>query len=227
MKKRKILTDGMFANNAAFALFLGLCPTLATTKSFMSALGMGIAVLVTLLLTNTAISAIRRWVPNEIRIPVLIVIIATIVTVIEMFMQAFMYDLSQTLGVYLSLIVVNCIILGRAEAYAMKNTVVDSFFDALGTGIGFLIGLIALALAREFLGTGGLVFSSLLSGKVLWSFQLIPSAYTIPLFTDAAGAFIMFGLLAALINYVTVKVSDNKKAKLAALKKAAAEGGQA
>lgn len=224
MKKRKIFTDGILANNAAFALFLGICPTLATTKSFMSAFGMGIAVLATLILTNTAISAIRRFVPNEIRIPVLIVIIATIVTVIEMFMQAFMFDLSQTLGVYLSLIVVNCIILGRAEAFAMKNSVADSFFDALGTGIGFLGGLVVLALARELIGTGGIVFSSLLSGKVLLSLQIIPSAYAIPLFTDAPGAFIMFGLLVGLINFISVKVSDNNKKKAAALK--AAAGGQ-
>lgn len=225
MKKRKIITDGIIANNAAFALFLGMCPTLATTKSLMSALGMGIAVLVTLLLTNSAISAVRKWVPNQIRIPILIVIIATIVTVIEMLMQAFMYDLSQTLGVYLSLIVVNCIILGRAEAFAMKNNVVDSFLDALGTGIGFLIGLLALAFMREFLGTGGLVFSSLFTGKELWSFQLIPTEYTIPLFTDSAGAFIMFGILVALIGFVSDKISVKKKAKAAAALKAAAQGG--
>lgn len=217
MKKRKIFIDGIFANNAAFVLFLGMCPTLATTKSFMSAFGMGIAVIATIILTNVAISAIRRWVPNEIRIPVLIVIIASIVTIIEMLMQAFMYDLSQTLGVYLSLIVVNCVILGRAEAFAMKNNVFDSFLDALGTGIGFLAGLLALALAREFLGTGGLAFSSLLTGKELWSFQLIPNNYVISLFVDAPGAFIMFGLLAALINFVGFKVAENKKKKALAL----------
>lgn len=217
MKKRKIFIDGIFANNAAFVLFLGLCPTLATTKSFMSAFGMGIAVIATIILTNVAISAIRKWVPNEIRIPVLIVIIASIVTIIEMLMQAFMYDLSQTLGVYLSLIVVNCVILGRAEAFAMKNNVFDSFLDALGTGIGFLAGLLALALAREFLGTGGLAFSSLLTGKELWSFQLIPDNYVISLFVDAPGAFIMFGLLAALINFVGFKVAENKKKKALAM----------
>lgn len=226
MKKRKIFLDGIFANNAAFMLFLGMCPTLATTKSFMSAFGMGIAVIATIILTNVAISAIRKWVPNEIRIPVLIVIIATIVTVIEMFMQAFMYDLSQTLGVYLSLIVVNCIILGRAEAFAMKNNVFDSFLDALGTGLGFLGGLVVLSVAREFLGTGGLAFSSLLTGKVLWSFQLIPTNYTIPLFVDAPGAFIMFGLIAALINFIVMKLNENKKKKALALKTAAAAGGQ-
>lgn len=213
MKKRKIFLDGIFQNNAAFMLFLGMCPTLATTRSFMSALGMGIAVIATIILTNVAISAIRKWVPNEIRIPVLIVIIASIVTIIEMLMQAFMFDLSQTLGVYLSLIVVNCIILGRAEAFAMKNNVFDSFLDALGTGIGFLGGLIILSLAREFLGTGGLAFTSLLTGEALWSFQIIPNNYVIPLFTDAPGAFIMFGLIAALINFIAFKVSENKKKK--------------
>lgn len=222
MKKHKIFTDGIFANNAAFILFLGMCPTLATTKDFMSALGMGIAVLATLILTNTAISAVRKWVPNEIRIPILIVIIATIVSVIEMLMQAYMFDLSQTLGVYLSLIVVNCIILGRAEAFAMKNTVLDSFLDALGTGIGFLAGLVVLSIFREFIATGGLAFSSLLTGQKLWSFQLIPTAYTIPIFSDAPGAFIMFGLLVGLLNFIVMKVTESKKKKEAAL----AAGGQ-
>lgn len=229
MKKRKIFTDGIFANNAAFMLFLGMCPTLATTKSFMSALGMGIAVIATIIITNVAVSAIRRFVPHQIRIPVLIVIIASTVTVIEMLMQAFMFDLSQTLGVYLSLIVVNCVILGRAEAFAMKNNVFDSFLDALGTGIGFLLGLLALAFAREFLGTGGIAFSSLLSGKELWSFQLIPDNYVIPLFVDASGAFIMFGLLAALINFVVLHIAEKKKKKAALAKAsgtASSEGGK-
>ncbi|OQC11531.1 MAG: Electron transport complex protein RnfE [Tenericutes bacterium ADurb.Bin087] len=228
MKKRKIIVDGIFANNAAFMLFLGMCPSLATTNSFMSALGMGIAVLATLILTNVAISALRRFVPNEIRIPVLIVIIATTVTIIEMLMQAYMFDLSQTLGVYLSLIVVNCIILGRAEAFAMKNTVLDSFLDAVGTGIGFLLGLLALAFAREFLGTGGIAFSSLLTGQHIWSFQLIPDGYTITLFQESSGAFIMFGLIVALINAVVAKINDNKKKKAAAARaaKLATEGGK-
>lgn len=227
MKKRKIFVDGIFANNAAFMLFLGMCPALATTNSFMSALGMGIAVLATLILTNVAISAIRRWVPNEIRIPVLIVIIATTVTIIEMLMQAYMFDLSQTLGVYLSLIVVNCIILGRAEAFAMKNSVLDSLIDALGTGIGFMLGLLALSFAREFLGTGGIAFSSLLTGQPIWGFQLIPDGYTIPLFQELSGAFIMFGLIVALINAIVTKINDNKKKKAAAAKLAvAAEGGK-
>lgn len=229
MKKRKIFIDGIFANNAAFMLFLGMCPALATTSSFMSALGMGIAVLATLILTNVVISAIRRWVPNEIRIPVLIVIIATTVTIVEMLMQAYMFDLSQTLGVYLSLIVVNCIILGRAEAFAMKNNVLDSLIDAVGTGIGFMLGLLALAFAREFLGTGGIAFTSLLTGQPIWGFQIIPDNYTIGLFQESSGAFIMFGLIVALINFVVAKISENKKKKEAAAKaaaKLAAEGGK-
>lgn len=228
MKKRKIFLDGIFANNAAFMLFLGMCPALATTNSFMSALGMGIAVLATLILTNVVISLIRKIVPNEIRIPVLIVIIATTVTIIEMLMKAYMFDLSQTLGVYLSLIVVNCIILGRAEAFALKNSVLDSLLDALGTGIGFMLGLIALAFAREFLGTGGIAFTSLTTGQVLWKFQIIPDGYTISLFQESSGAFIMFGLIVALINVIVNKVSDNKKKKAAAAKAAslAAEGGK-
>lgn len=215
MKKQKIFTNGIFSGNAPLALFLGLCPILATTTSFSSAFGFGIAILVTLILTNTSISAIRRYVPSQIRIPVLIVIITTIVTVIEMFMHAYMFDLSQTLGVYLSLIAVNCIILGRAEAFAMKNTVLDSLLDGIGTGIGFILSLSVIALLREFLGTGGLVFTSLLTGKELWSFVLIPSDYVISIFVTGPGAFLVFGLLVALINVATTKHSEHLKRKKA------------
>ncbi len=224
MKKSKVFKDGLLSNNAVFALFLGMCPTLATTKTFMGALGMGLAVIVTLILTNVLVSLVRKIVPNEIRIPVLIVIITTVVSIVEMSMTALMFDLAQTLGVYLSLVAVNCIILGRAEAFAMKNTVADSFFDALGTGLGFLGGLLILSFFREFIGTGGLVFSSLFTGKVLWSFQLIPDAYTIPIFTQSSGAFIMFGLLVGLLNFIIAKVGEHKKNKAAVLK--AAEVGE-
>ncbi|HZJ89363.1 MAG TPA: electron transport complex subunit RsxE [Bacilli bacterium] len=223
MKKRKIFTAGLFENNAAFMLFLGLCPTLAVTTSLVSAFGMGIAVLVTVIITNVAISLLRKYIPNEIRIPVLIVIIASTVTIIELLMQAYMFDLSQTLGVYLSLIVVNCVILGRAEAFAMKNGPVDSALDAIGTGLGFLGGLLLLAFFRELLGTGGFTFTSLTTGNHLYTLQIIPKEYAFSLFVDAPGAFIMFGLLAAGINYV-IKLHQANKIKRAA--KLAAEGGK-
>lgn len=218
MKRRKILTAGLFQNNAAFMLFLGLCPTLATTTSLVSAFGMGIAVLFTIIITNVAISLLRKIVPNEIRIPVLIVVIASTVTIVELLMKAFMFDLSQTLGVYLSLIVVNCIILGRAEAFAMKNGPLDSALDAIGTGIGFLGGLLLLAFFRELLGTGGFTFSRLTTGEHLFTLQIIPKDYAFSIFADAPGAFIIFGLLAAGINYIVKITQANKIKKAAALK---------
>ncbi len=217
MKKSKIITDGIFQNNAAFMLFLGICPTLATTSNVVTAFGMGIAVLFTIILTNVSISLVRKIVPNEIRIPVLIVIIATIVSVLEMLMNAFLFSLFQSLGVYLSLIVVNCIILGRAEAFAMKNNPLDSMLDALGTGLGFLGGLLLLAFFRELLGTGALAFTSLVSGELLFKLTIFPKEYALTLFSNAPGAFIMFGLLAAAINYIVTLVNKRKaeKAKLA------------
>jgi electron transport complex protein RnfE len=214
-KNSKIIVDGIFSNNAVFMLFLGLCPALATTSSVVDAFGMGLAVLVTIILTNIAISLLRNFIPNEIRIPVLIVIIATIVTVVEMLMKAFLFDLSQTLGVYLSLIIVNCIILGRAEAFAMKNNPLASFFDALGTGVGFLGALIILAFFRELIGTGAIVIKSLTTGQVIFKLPLFEK-YAISLFTKAPGAFIMFGLLVALVSFITTKIKERqtKKAKL-------------
>lgn len=223
-KKGKIVLDGMFQNNTAFMLFLGMCPTLATTTNLVDAFGMGLAVLVTIILTNVVISSVRKFVPDQIRIPVLIVIIATIVTVIEMLMQAFLFDLSQTLGVYLSLIIVNCMILGRAEAYAMKNNPLDSFFDAVGTGLGFLGGLLLLAFFRELVGTGGFAFKSLVSGELLYTLEIFPKKFAISLFVQAPGAFIMFGLLVGLLSFVVTKIKENKIKKEQA-KTLASEGG--
>lgn len=221
MKKSKVITDGIFQNNAAFMLFLGICPTLATTSNIVTAFGMGIAVLFTIILTNVSISLVRKIVPNEIRIPVLIVIIATIVSVLEMLMNAFLFSLFQSLGVYLSLIVVNCIILGRAEAFAMKNNPFDSFLDAVGTGLGFLGGLLLLAFFRELLGTGALSFNSLISGENLFTLRIFKEKYALTLFSSAPGAFIMFGLLAAAVNFTVSQINNRKvrKAKEAAANK--------
>lgn len=213
MKKSKIITDGILQNNPAFMLFLGMCPTLATTSNVVDAFGMGLAVLFTIILTNVSISLVRKIVPNEIRIPVLIVIIATIVTVLEMLMNAFMVSLYQSLGVYLSLIVVNCIILGRAEAFALKNNPLDSFLDALGTGIGFLGGLLLLSFFRELLGTGAISFKSLITGVQFFELRIIPKQYAISLFSSAPGAFIMFGLLAAGVNFTVTQIKNHKVAK--------------
>lgn len=224
MKKSKILTASIFQNNAAFMLFLGMCPTLATTSNVVSAFGMGLAVLFTIILTNVSISLVRKIVPNEIRIPVLIVIIATIVSVLEMLMNAFVFSLYQSLGVYLSLIVVNCIILGRAEAFAMKNNPLDAFLDALGTGIGFLGGLLLLAFFRELLGTGAIAFRSIITGAEIFTLRIIPQQYALSLFSSAPGAFIMFGLLAAGINYSVTQIKKHHRAKTVKLAMAAQSG---
>jgi electron transport complex protein RnfE len=216
---KSIFLDGIIKNNPVFVLFLGMCPVLATTSSFSSALGMGIAVVVVLTMTNIIISLIRKIVPNDIRIPVYIVVIATVVTIVEMFMKAFMADLAATLGVYLSIIVVNCVILGRAEAFASQNNVGRSILDGLGTGIGFLLALVLIALFREVIGTGAIEFVGLFSGKVLFRLPLFEK-YAINLFVGNAGAFIMLGLLIALINMFT-SVHEKRLLKLEAKKEEA------
>lgn len=219
MKKTKIFTSGIFSSNPIFVLFLGMCPVLATTSSFSTAFGMGLAVTSVLMLTNILISSIRKIVPNEVRIPVYIVVIATVVTIIEMIMKAFTPDLASTLGIYLSIIVVNCIILGRAEAFASKNTVFESFLDGVGTGIGFLLGLLVISFLREIIGTGGLTFQEPFANTIVFKFQLFPQEYAISLFTQNAGAFLMLGLVAAAISALKgpiQKIKDNQaKKKLA------------
>ena len=222
MKKVKEIFSKALKENPIFALFLGLCPVLAVSNSFDSAFGMSLAVIVVLAITNTIISAIRKIVPNEIRIPVYIIIIATVVTVVKMLMSAFMAPVYNSLGVYLSLIVVNCIILGRAEAYASKNTVLDSLFDAISMGFGFLFAICSIALVREFLGTSGLVFTNPFNGKEIFSFVIAEGKYAIGILTAPSGAFLMFGLLAALVNGISISKANKQKEKELAAKKAAA-----
>lgn len=217
-EKLKIVTSGIFQGNPTFVLFIGMCAVLAVTNTFSSAFGMGIAVIAVLILSNVIISLIRKLVPDDIRIPVYIVVIAVVVTVIQMFMEAFTADLAATLGVYLPLVVVNCIILGRAEAYANKNTVLDSFLDGVGTGLGFLAAVSAVSIIREIVGTGAFGFTDPFTNTVLFQVQLFPSQFAIPIFVQNAGAFLVLGLLVALINAVSEKISKNQ-AKRAATKK--------
>lgn len=221
----KIFSSGIITSNPIFVLFLGMCPVLATTSTFSSAFGMGLAVIAVLVVTNTLISLIRKLVPNEIRIPVYIVIIATVVTIVEMLMYAFMFDLAQTLGVYLSIIVVNCVILGRAESFASKNTVFHSFLDGLGTGLGFLLGVVLVALTRETIGTGGLGFNNPLTGIELFHVQLFPQQFAISLFTVSPGAFIVYGLLTAAFVAINAAYKDRQEKKAKALAKVAQAGG--
>jgi len=220
MKKNRIILDGAFKNNSTFILLLGLCPVLATTSGVSSALGMGLAMLAVIIVSNVVVSLIRHLIPNEIRIPVMIVIIATIVTVVEMLMKAYLPDLAANLGVYLSIIVVNCVIFARAESFALKNGVFDSFLDAIGTGLGFILSVLLLALAREVVGTGAVDFKSFINGESLFLLRIFPEQYAISIFVENSGAFIMLGLLIALITYLvpTISTWNENRAKLKAQK---------
>ena len=208
----------MFKENPTFVLVLGMCPTLGVTTSLSNAVGMGLSVLIVLMLTNALIALIRNIVPTEIRIPVYIVVIALVVTLIEWFLEAFMHPLYTELGIYLPLIVVNCIILGRAEAYASENTVYDSIFDGMGMGLGFTLGLSTLAFTRELLGTGTVE---------LLGFTLFDTTIAAGFLVQPAGAFLTLGLLIGIINTVRLDREKKKKAimdekiKVALAKKAA------
>lgn len=200
MSKREILKRGIVTENPIFVLVLGMCPTLGVTTSLENALGMGMSVIFVLILSNTIVSLIRKIVPDDIRIPVYITVIATTVTVLEILLNAFLPDLYAGLGIFLPLIVVNCIILGRAEAFASKNGVIDSIFDAIGMGLGFTLGLVVLGFTREFLGTGGIE---------LFKFELITDTFMPQFFVSPAGGFLALGLLIGLIN--TQKINRAKR----------------
>ncbi|NLE31533.1 MAG: electron transport complex subunit E [Bacteroidales bacterium] len=189
-----ILLNGIQKENPVFVLLLGMCPTLGTTTSATNGLGMGLATLFVLSLSNTVISALRNLIPDKVRIPTFIVIIATFVTVLEMLMKAYVPALYASLGLFIPLIVVNCIVLARAEAYASKNTVFASTLDGLGMGLGFTLALTLLGAVRELLGTGK-----------LFNMTLFPENYGILIFVLAPGAFIALGYLIALINRLNRK----------------------
>ncbi|MCK5762293.1 MAG: electron transport complex subunit E [Candidatus Izimaplasma sp.] len=202
---KEIFTNGLFIQNPTFVQFLGMCPTLAVTKSVESAIGMGVGVIFVLVLSNVAISAIRKIVPREVRIPIYIVIIASLVTILEMFMKAFVPDLATSLGTFLSLIVVNCLILGRAEAFASKNGPLKSAADGLGMAIGFMGGIVLIAIFRELLGAGSIT---------IWGdigIDLIPKQYQISILVQASGAFLVFGVLVAQINKIRLGRADRNE----------------
>lgn len=222
-KHAKTFIAGIIVENPVLVGLLGMCPTLATTKSVEAALGMGILVILTLLGSNLLVSILRNIIPAEVKIPCYIVIIATFVSVIEMLCQALVPALFETLGVFISLIVVNCIVLGRAEAFASKNTVLESFFDALSMGFGFLFAICSIALVREFFGTSGLVFTNPFTGKEIFSFVIAEGKYAIGLLTKPSGAFLIFGLLTAAVNAISISKANKQKEKELAAKKAAAQ----
>lgn len=210
--------NGLIKDNPVFSLYLGLCSTLAITTSINNAVGMGVAVLCVLIMSNMIISAIRKIVPDDIRIPVYIVIIATLVKIIQMLIEAFAPALNTSLGVFIPLIVVNCIILGRAEAFASKNGVLDSALDGLGMGLGYFLAVFSMSFIREFLASGGITFVNPFNeAQTLFSWIVIPEPYRISLFSSPVGAFITFACLAAAVGtykrHADAKLAEKEGAK--------------
>ena len=186
----KEFTKGFIKENPVFVMALGLCPTLAVSSSVINAIGMGLATTFVLVFSNIFISLLKNFIPNKIRIPAYIVIIASFVTIVDMSMEAYVPDLHKSLGLFIPLIVVNCIILGRAEAFAGRNNVVNSILDGFGMGLGFTLALIVIAVIREILGAGQLL-----------GYNVLPESYQPMLIAILApGAFIVMGLLMGLMN---------------------------
>ncbi len=216
MKKFDVFKKGLFVENPIFVLLLGLCSALAITTSLTNALGMGMAVICVLIMSNVIISLLRNIIPNEIRIPVFIVIIATLVKCVQMIMNAYTPALYDSLGVFIPLIVVNCIILGRAESFASKNGVIDSLLDALGMGLGYTFAVLMISFFRELIGTGGLsLFNPFDASQIIFKFDLF-GEYAVSLFTQPAGAFLTLGCILAFIQFL--KVRKENKAKKAEVK---------
>lgn len=193
MSKMSLITKGFVKDNPTFVLVLGMCPTLATTTSAMNGLEMGLATMFVLILSNMVISLVAPVVPDKVRIPVYIVVIATFVTVLQFLMQAFVPAVYETLGLFIPLIVVNCIVLGRAEAFANKNSVVDSALDGLGIGIGFTMSLTVIGIVREILGNGSVFGWKFIAGDGILAFVMAP------------GAFLVLGYLMVLFNKFLAK----------------------
>ena len=177
--KLQLIVDGIVKNNPTFVLVLGMCPTLGTTTSAINGMGMGLATMIVLILSNITISAIARFIPDKVRIPSYIVVIASFVTIVQLLLQAYVPVLYEALGIFLPLIVVNCIILGRAEAFANKNSVGDSALDGVGIGLGFTIALTAVGLVREILGSGSAFGLKFIQGDGMLAFVLAPGAFIV------------------------------------------------
>ena len=191
--KFSLITDGLVKNNPTFVLVLGICPTLATTTSAINGMEMGLATMFVLILSNIVISLIAPVVPDKVHIPVYIVVIATFVTVLQLLMQAYTPAVYKTLGLFIPLIVVNCIILGRAEAFANKNGVWDSALDGIGIGLGFTLALTVIGIVREVLGSGAIFGWKFIAGDGMLAFVMAP------------GAFIVLGYLMVLFNKIAKK----------------------
>lgn len=195
------LYNGVIKENPTFVLMLGMCPTLAVTSSAINGLGMGLTTMVILTMSNFMISLLRKLIPDKVRIPAYIVIIASFVTIVQFLLQAYIPSLNDSLGIFIPLIVVNCIILGRAESYAYKNPVIPSFFDGLGMGLGFTMSLTVIGLLRELIGAGE-----------IFGFHVMPSGYEpVRIFVMAPGAFFVLACLVAIQN--KIKIEGEKKGK--------------
>ncbi|MDD5877018.1 MAG: electron transport complex subunit E [Prevotellaceae bacterium] len=191
MNKLKIITNGILRENPTFVLLLGMCPTLATTTSAQNGLLMGLATMFVLVCANVAVSLIKNLTPDKVRIPVFVVVIASFVTILQMMLAAWLPSVNASLGLYIPLIVVNCVILGRAEAFACKHTPFESLLDGVGIGLGFTLGLTLLGMAREVLGAG-----------TVFGLHLLPETMGMLVFILPPGAFITLGYLIAIINKV-------------------------
>ena len=194
----KVLINGLIKENPIFVLLLGMCPTLATTSSAINGMSMGLATMFVLVCSNAAISMLKNVIPDMVRIPAYIVVIATFVTIIEMLMNAYVPALADSLGIFIPLIVVNCIVLGRAESFASKNSVVSSVFDGVGIALGFTFALSLLGAVRELLGTGK-----------IFSLTIYPEQFGSLIFVLAPGAFIVLGFLIAIFNKLQKKEVNN------------------
>ena len=195
-KNLKFFTDGILKNNPTFVLVLGMCPTLATTTSAANGLGMGVATMFVLVMSNIVISLLKNVIPDKVRIPAFIVVISSFVTVVQLLMQAYVQDLYNTLGVFIPLIVVNCIILGRAEAFASKHNPWESALDGLGTGLGFTLALTLIGMVREVLGSGSIFGLDIWQGDGALIFILSP------------GAFFVLGYLMVIFRKLTAKTQQ-------------------
>ena len=206
---RKNFLKGILSENPLLVSILGTCPALATTKTVEAALGMGLLFTIVLICSSCLVSLLRKLIPEEIRTPAYIVVIATFVTIVKMMTHAFLPELYSTLGVFISLIVVNCIVLGRAEAYASKNTVFDSLIDALGMGVGYTLAIMLMALFREVIGSGAFSFGAIFNFIPYFKLRIIPVGYEVSLLQTPVGAFIVLALILAVIAFV-----KNRKAEL-------------
>lgn len=195
------LLNGLIKENPTFVLMLGMCPTLAVTTSAMNGIGMGLSTTVVLVLSNMLISMLRKIIPDSVRMPAFIVVVGSFVTIVQFLLEGFVPSLYDSLGLYIPLIVVNCIILGRAESFASKNPVIDSIFDGIGMGLGFTVGLTSIGIVREILGAG-----------TIFGFHVLPTSYEpITIFILAPGAFFVLAILTALQNYVKNRAKKQGK----------------